>query len=214
MSRSYAADHVVRLDHGGAISKAERNKLGAFLAEVAHNRPESLRIVVHGRANAAQERAITAALVADGVSPESIIWARGGHTGPAVPRGTVVLAIERAVAIAPNCLGYTGHPAAPEDNLPEPNLGCANAYNFAAMVGDPHHLSQGASSIYYSGQRGAADVAAYRERQGKAVASDQRRFHRCRSCWRWRGSAIAQPGFVYGSIIPQRMGLTRCGNQL
>jgi type IV pilus biogenesis protein CpaD/CtpE len=48
------------------------------------------------------------------------------------------------------------------DNFSEPNLGCANAYNFAAMVGDPHHLDRGASSIYYLGERGAADVAAYR----------------------------------------------------
>jgi type IV pilus biogenesis protein CpaD/CtpE len=116
---------------------------------------------VHGRANPAQERAITTALVADGVSPEHIFWPRDGHSGSPVPRGTIVLAIERAVAIAPNCPGFMGHPIAPEDNFTEPNFGCANAYNFAAMVGDPHHIYQGASSIYYSGQRGAADVDAY-----------------------------------------------------
>src|SRR4051812_33242533 len=46
---SDTADYMIRLDHSGAISKAERNKLAAFLAEGAFNRPESLRIVVHGR---------------------------------------------------------------------------------------------------------------------------------------------------------------------
>src|SRR4029450_12805504 len=91
-----------------------------------------------------------------------------GRTGDA-PRGAVVVAIERAIAIAPNCPGFMGHPAAPEDNFPEPNLCCANAYNFAAMVSDPHHLYQGASSIYYSGQRGASDVAAYRNDKVKPL---------------------------------------------
>jgi len=170
---SYAADHMIRLDHGSAISQAERNKLDAFLVELAQNRPESLRIVVHGRANPAQERAIKTVLVADGVSPEHIVWARHGDTGPAVSRGTVVLAIERAVAIAPSCPGYMGHGVAPEDNFTEPNLGCADAYNFAAMVGDPHHLHRGASSIYYSGQRGASDVAAYRADKVKPLPRNE-----------------------------------------
>jgi pilus biogenesis lipoprotein CpaD len=159
---SFTASHVIRLGHGGAISEAERDRLGGFLTEIAYNRPESLRIVVHGRASPAHERAITAALVADGVSPEHILWARGGRTRPPVSHGTLVLAVERAIAIAPDCPGFMGHPSAPEDNFSEPNLGCANAYNFAAMVGDPHHLYRGASSIYYLGQRGAADVTAYR----------------------------------------------------
>jgi pilus biogenesis lipoprotein CpaD len=159
---SFAAGYVIRLGHGGAISEAERGKLDAFLAEIAYNRPESLRVVLHGRATPAQKGAITTALVADGVSPEHILWAKDGHIERPVPRGSLVLAVERAIAIPPNCPGFTGHPAAPEDNLTEPNLGCANVYNFAAMVADPHHLYRGASSIYYLGERGAADVAAYR----------------------------------------------------
>jgi pilus biogenesis lipoprotein CpaD len=170
---SKSTEYTIRLDHGGAISRAERHALDAFLAEVAYNRPESLRIVAHGRANSVQERAITSALVAGGVGPESIVWTRDGGAGRPVPRGTVVLAIERAIAIAPNCLGYTGHPAAPQDNLSEPDFGCANAYNFAAMVGDPHHLVRGASSIYSSGQRGASDVAAYRDDKVKPLPPSQ-----------------------------------------
>jgi pilus biogenesis lipoprotein CpaD len=157
---SYAVSHVIRLGRGGAIPETERDRLGSFLAEIAYNRPESLRIVAHGRASPAQERAIIAALVADGVSPEHILWGR--DIGRPVARGTIVLAVERAIAIAPECPGFMGHPAAPEDNFSEPNLGCANAYNFAAMIGDPHHIYRGASSIYYLGERGAADVAAYR----------------------------------------------------
>src|SRR4051794_30530645 len=159
---NFAASHVIRFGRGGAISEVERNKLGAFLAEIAYNRPESLRIAVYGRASSAQERTIAATLLADGVGPENIFWMPDGHTGPPVPRGTVVLAIERAIAVAPACPGFMGHPSAPTDNLSEPNFGCANVYNFATMVGDPHHLYRGASSIYYLGARGAADVTAYR----------------------------------------------------
>jgi type IV pilus biogenesis protein CpaD/CtpE len=158
----FAASHVIRLGHGGAISQAERNRLDAFLAEIAYNRPESLRIALRGQANPAQQSAIAAALVADGVGPEHILWLRDKHIGPPVSPGTVAVAAERAIAIAPDCPGFMGHPTAPEDNLSEPNLGCANVYNFAAMVGDPHHLYRGASSIYYLGERGAADVTAYR----------------------------------------------------
>jgi type IV pilus biogenesis protein CpaD/CtpE len=161
---SFAASHAVRLGPGGAISEAERGRLGAFLRDLAYNRPESLRVVAHGGASPGQERAVTTALVAYGVDPEHIVWAPHGHRhggGPAA-RGTVVLAVERAIAMAPDCPGFMGHPAAPDDNLAAPNLGCANVFNFAAMVGDPHHLRQGASSIYYLGERGAADVAAYR----------------------------------------------------
>jgi pilus biogenesis lipoprotein CpaD len=159
---SFATSHVIRFGRGDAISEVERNKLGGFLAEIACNRPESLRIGVYGRASPAQQRAIAAALLADGVGPENVFWMRDEHTGPPVPRGTIVLAVERAIAVAPACPGFMGHPSAPTDNLSEPNFGCANVYNFAAMVADPHHLYRGASSIYYLGERGAADVTAYR----------------------------------------------------
>jgi pilus biogenesis lipoprotein CpaD len=171
---SKSTDYTIRLDHGGGISRGERRALDTFLADLAYNRPESLRIVAHGRASPAQERAITSALVAGGVDPEHIIWTgdRRAAGGP-VPRGTVVLAIERAIAITPNCLGFTGHPAAPHDNLSEPDVGCANAYSFAAMVADPHHLSNGASSIYSSGQRGASDVARYRDDKVKQLPPPQ-----------------------------------------
>ena len=161
---SDTADYMVRLDHSGAISKVERNKLAAFLAEGAFNRPESLRITVHGRVEPGAGAGNHECARHRRGQPGTHYYGRGmGIPAPAVPRGTVVLAIERAVAIAPSCPGYIGPSPRPLRTIStEPNLGCANAYNFAAMVSDPHHLSRGASSIYYSGQRGASDVAAYR----------------------------------------------------
>jgi len=52
--------------------------------------------------------------------------------------------------------------SAPEDNSTNPNLGCSDVTNFAAMVGDPHHLRRGASSIYTDGEVAATSVADYR----------------------------------------------------
>jgi pilus biogenesis lipoprotein CpaD len=159
---SFTADYVVRPGSGGALSRAERGALDAFLTEIASNRPDSLRVVIYGPATPAQQNAITAALVSNGVGPEYISWAREGRSRRPIPRGSLVLAFERAIAVAPNCPGFTGHPSAPTDNLTEPNLGCANVSNFAAMIADPHHIYRGASSIYYTGERGAKDVEAYR----------------------------------------------------
>ena len=171
---SVAASHPVRLARGGHITKAERDNLDAFVAEVARNRPESLRVVLHGRATPAQVTTLRGLLVADGVDPRHISLAADRRTHPPVPRGTIVVAVERAIAIAPNCPGSMGHPTAPEDNLAEPNFGCADVANLAAMIGDPHHLVRGASSIYYLGERGAADVAAYREDKVKELPKRER----------------------------------------
>src|SRR4051794_29692036 len=71
---NFAASHVIRFGRGGAISEVERNNRGRFLAEMAYNRPGSLRIAVNGGASSAQERAIAATLLADGVGPENIFW--------------------------------------------------------------------------------------------------------------------------------------------
>ena len=126
----YSAEHVIRLGPGGTVSQAERNNLAAFLTTIAYNRPESVRIVVHGRATPAQRSALAAALIADGVGPEHILWARDGDLGRPVPRGTLVLAVERAIAVAPSCPGFMGHPSAPTDNLTEPNFGCSQCLQF------------------------------------------------------------------------------------
>jgi len=53
----YSAEHVIRLGPGGTVSQTERNDLEAFLTAIAYNRPEAVRIVVHGRAAGATERA-------------------------------------------------------------------------------------------------------------------------------------------------------------
>jgi pilus biogenesis lipoprotein CpaD len=158
---SVADSHVVRPGRAGYVGKPERDRLDAFIADVAANRPESLHVSLHGRATPVQLNAVANLLVADGVDPKHILLA-DWRIGPPVPGGTIVVAIERAIAMQPNCPGWVDHVSAPEDNHTNPNLGCSDVTNFAAMVGDPHHLSEGASSIYTDGEVAATSVAEYR----------------------------------------------------
>jgi len=158
----FSDSHLVRLDRAaGYVGKMERDRLAAFIADVAANRPESLRVVLRGAATQAQLKGVADLLVADGVDPTHIARA-DLRSGPAAPWGTIVVAVERAIAVLPDCPGWINHVSAPEDNLTNPNFGCSNVTNFAAMVGDPHHLRQGASSIYTDGEVGATSVADYR----------------------------------------------------
>jgi pilus biogenesis lipoprotein CpaD len=156
----YSDSHPVRLGQGGFIGKPERDRLTAYIADVAKNRPESLRVVLRGPATPAQLRQLGDLLVADGVDPRHIRADR--WSGPRAQRGAIIVAVERAIAVLPDCPGWISHVSAPEDNLTNPNFGCSDVSNFAAMVGDPHHLKQGASSIYTDGERAASSVADYR----------------------------------------------------
>jgi pilus biogenesis lipoprotein CpaD len=157
---SYSDSHPVHLGRGGSIGKPERDRLAAYIADVAKNRPESLRVALHGPASPAQLRQVEGLLVASGVDPRYIRadW----RSGPRAPRGAIIVAVERAIAVLPDCPGWINHVSAPEDNLTNPNLGCSDVSNFAAMVSDPHHLRQGASSIYSDGEVAATMVTDYR----------------------------------------------------
>jgi pilus biogenesis lipoprotein CpaD len=156
----YSDSHAVRLDRSGNVGKAERDRLAAYIADVAKNRPESLRVALRGPASPAKLRQVEGLLVAHGVNPQHIRADR--RPGPRAPRGTIIVAVERAIAVLPDCPGWINHVSAPEDNLTNPNFGCSDVTNFAAMVGDPHHLRQGASSIYTDGEVATTMVTDYR----------------------------------------------------
>jgi len=155
------ASHTDQYLVAGRFTRAQRDRLAAFIASAASNRPESLRVTLHGRTSPARLREIADALVADGVDPRAIVRADPRLEAPP-PAGTVLVAIERAIAVQPDCPGWLAHVSAPEDNLTNPNFGCSNVTNFAAMVGDPHQLRRAASSIYTDGEAGALSVANYR----------------------------------------------------
>lgn len=148
--------YVVRTSRG-TIPKLERERLAGFVKSQAANRPESLRVVLHGASIAAMS-GVRRELIIDGIDPRHIAFA-----GPSSePPGGIVINVERAIAVQPACPGWLDHSSAPEHNRTEPNFGCSDVSNFAAMVGDPHNLIVGASNIYHDGERGAGAVASYR----------------------------------------------------
>jgi pilus biogenesis lipoprotein CpaD len=153
--------HTVHIGGASYISKIERERLATFITEVAGNRPESLRITLHGPARSAQRKAVADALIADGVPPSQVAMG-DPELAPHPKRGMIIVAAERAFAIVPNCPGWLDHVSAPGNNRTSPNFGCSDVSNFAAMVSDPRHLTKGASNVYHDGERGATAVASYR----------------------------------------------------
>jgi pilus biogenesis lipoprotein CpaD len=145
----------------GRFTRLERDRLAAFIASAAANRPESLRVTLHGRTSPGRLHEIVDALVAGGVDPRHIARADPSLEAPP-PVGTVLVAVARAIAVQPDCPGWLAHVSGPEDNRINPDFGCSNVTNFAAMVGDPHHLHRGASNIYTDGEFGALSVTNYR----------------------------------------------------
>jgi type IV pilus biogenesis protein CpaD/CtpE len=79
-------------------------------------------------------------------------------------------------ALLPGCPGWSDHVSAPEDNRPNPNFGCSDVSNLAAMVGDPHHLREGASSIYSDGEVAATGVTEYRADKVKDLPKTNEEF--------------------------------------
>jgi pilus biogenesis lipoprotein CpaD len=176
---SITDSHRVRLGRNGYVSRSERDSLAAFVAYIAANRPESLRVALRGPATPAQFRAVAALLVADGVDPRTIVRADrrlGSHAPPGSVAGNVTVAVERAVAVQPACPGWVAHISAPADNRTDPNFGCSDVSNFAAMVSDPHDLIVGDSSIYADGERAATSVANYRADKVKSLPPENEQF--------------------------------------
>jgi pilus assembly protein CpaD len=159
---STGGSHAIRLaGRSGQLTTAEREKLAGFIGDIGANRPESLRVALHGQAGTGQLKAIADELIGLGVDPNHI--ARSSwEFGPPPPRGMIDVLVERPIAIPPRCPGWVSHVSAPADNLTSPNFGCANAANLAVMIADPMHLRHGASSIHHDGERGAENVTAYR----------------------------------------------------
>ena len=173
---SIPGTHFVYLGgKSGHLTKVERDRLGAFVTAIAANRPESLRVALRGPAGPAQLQAVADQLIVDGVDPKHIVLA-DRRSGPPAPRGSIVVEVERAIAAQPNCPGWVDHISAPEDNRTEPNFGCSDVSNFAAMVADPHHLIARASSILHDGERGATSVANYRAGKVKELPALNEQF--------------------------------------
>jgi pilus assembly protein CpaD len=168
------ANHTLQFEpRSGTISKGERHRLEAFVSDFAGNRPESLRVELSAGSEAHLRR-VANILIGVGVEPKSIILAPRSARG--APAGMILVRAQRALAVLPDCPGWVDHVSAPEDNRGHPNFGCSNINNVAAMLGDPHDLIHGRSSIYEDGERAAVAVQAYRTDKVKELPPLQENF--------------------------------------
>jgi pilus assembly protein CpaD len=156
---------AVRIDaRTGAVAAPELQRIGAFIARLAADRPEAVHAEIRGAGSRAHLQPLFDALVAAGVAAGKITIAPAAPGAPAAPAGAqeVTVAATRATAIMPACPGWPAMDAAPNDNRVHPNFGCADASNLAAMVADPSDLVTGEAAGSADGERAAAAVSAYR----------------------------------------------------
>jgi pilus assembly protein CpaD len=160
--------HSLPLAANGQPSPLERDRLRAFIADMAGSRPDALHVTIGGEPTGAQLREITALLVKDGVDPKKIEVAAAGTA----PRAPLTIAVDRYIATPPVCSPWTGVSTASAEvnaNPTRADLGCSDLNNLGAMVADPHDLVKGASDPYAYGDTAATAVTRYRSDEVKAL---------------------------------------------
>jgi pilus assembly protein CpaD len=158
--------HSLPLAANGQASPLERDRLRAFIADVAGSRPDALHVTIGGEPTRAQLREIKALLVLDGVDPSKIEVAPAG-TGPRAP---LTIAVDRYSATPPVCSPWTSVSTASAEvnaNPARSDLGCTTLNNLGAMVADPHDLVKGSSDPYAYGDTSATAVSRYRNDEVK-----------------------------------------------
>ena len=156
--------HPLALGANGQPSPLERERLRAFIADMAGSRPDAVHVTITGTPSSVQLRALTTLLVTDGVDPNKIAVAPPGAT-----RSPLTITIDRYVATPPVCNPWaTIYTASTEVNAnpARAQLGCSDLNNLGAMVADPHDLVKGSSDPYASGATAARAAARY---QGDTV---------------------------------------------
>ena len=152
--------HPLSLGANGQPSPLERDRLRAFIADMAGSRPDALHVTINGQPTPVQLRGLTNLLVADGVNLEKIAVA------PSVAsRSQLTITIDRYVATPPICNPWgTVYTASAEVNAnpARAEVGCSDLNNLGAMVADPHDLVKGSSDPYADGTTAARAVSRYR----------------------------------------------------
>lgn len=151
--------HALYLGANGQASPLERDRLRAFIADMAGNRPEALHVTISGAPSAAQQRELTKLLVVDGVAPDKIAVAP-----PGAARSSLAVTVDRYVATPPVCNPWASvYTASTEVNAnpARAQLGCSDLNNLGAMVADPHDLIKGSSSPYADGTTASTAVSRY-----------------------------------------------------
>lgn len=151
--------HPLYLGANGQPTPLERDRLRAFIADMAGSRPDALHVTISGQPTAAQLRTLTTLLVIDGVDPQKIAVA-----SPGAARSPLAITVDRYVATPPVCNPWGTAFTASADvnaNPARAELGCSDLNNLGAMVADPHDLVKGSSDPYADGTTAAAAVSRY-----------------------------------------------------
>jgi pilus biogenesis lipoprotein CpaD len=169
--------HVVQLDANGQANPLELRRLDGFIADLAGERPDALRLTIRGPQSEARLRELARHIASHGIAADKIAIAAPqtpASGGPAMR--VVTVAVERAVATPPDCPGWSTGPAAPIDNTTSAKLGCANLNNLAVMVADPNDLVAGSTRQTSDGVNAAAAVKRYHDDKVKPLLSHNQDF--------------------------------------
>ena len=154
--------HDLQLDASGAPSALERQRLDAFIADLAGNRPDALHVTISGSRPEAQMQGVVRMLVEDGLDPKKIDLA---PPSDAAASGPVSVAVDRYLVTPPTCAPWNAEASAGMDNsATRPDFGCSNLKNLGGMVADPHDLVSGSSSPYTDGATAAAVQRYYEDK--------------------------------------------------
>jgi pilus biogenesis lipoprotein CpaD len=151
--------HALYLGGNGQATPLERDRLHAFIADMAGRRPEALHVTISGAPTAVQLRSLTTLLIGDGVDPHKIAVAPSQSA-----RSPLTITVDRYVATPPLCNPWgAANTASPDVNAnpARAELGCSDLNNLGAMVADPHDLVKGSSYPYADGATAAAAVSRY-----------------------------------------------------
>lgn len=159
--------HVLQLGSDGVANPLERERLHAFIADLAGNRPDALHVTMSGSAGSdARLSGVVRLLVADGIDAKKIAVV---PSDARTSEGSVLVTVDRYTATAPACAPWTTDSSAASDNsAARSDLGCSDMTNFAAMLADPHDLVKSSTSADADATTAAAAVQRYHEDKVKA----------------------------------------------
>lgn len=167
-ARLHTEGHKIALSPDGKANALERNRLDAFIADLATKRRDALHATVGGTGNNLQLREAARMLAEDGIDPANIVLALGGNG--TIATGPVTIEVEFYSVDAPSCAPWSTVVSATKDgSATQPDLGCSDLTNFAAMVSDPRDLMHDSTASYADGITSAAAVQRYNEDKVKPL---------------------------------------------
>ena len=171
--------HVVQVDASGRASPLELKRLDGFIADLAGNRPEALRLTI----KEARNRTSGCASFGEAHRRQRHRRRQDSDRGAAdaVARWSSFARSDqwRSNARSPRCptaRPWSKLPAAPMDNTTSARLGCSNLNNLAVMVADPNDLVAGSTRLNADGATGAAAVKRYHDDKVKVLVDHNAAF--------------------------------------